>query len=715
MTKHGKRNTGPHNASPCNTPRAHGRHRADAWAKAVGGGMTAAGLSLAVALGASAQTTAGGSGDDAALSTVVVTATGFEQHISEAPASISVITRAELNKRPFRDLTDALNDIEGVSVTGISNEKDIFMRGLGGTYTLILVNGVRQSTRDTRPNGSSGFEQSFIPPADAIERIEVVRGPMSSLYGSDAMGGVINIITRKVAKTWGGSVGADATLQTHSDSGNAYQGTFYVAGPLQSDALGLQVWGRAYQRDEDEILNGFNRSSDTDLTARLAFTPTRSQDIALEAGKSGVRRDNSGGKVLAATASDTYNRNTRDHVTLSHSGRWDGARSDVSVAREEAQRWTYTENAAGGFTEAARAPKIVNTVADAKLSMPLGSHWLVLGGQFNEAKLTDQNPGLRDNIDHVFKVTQKAIFIEDEWKLVERFSLTGGARLDDHKTYGKHTSPRLYGVWKAADTLTVKGGISRGFRAPDLRIVAPGYVKTTGGANCSYGPNGTCGVVIGDPDIKPETSTSVEIAALWDNKAGATASATLFRTKFKDKIADALVTNTDGSIVRWEGDRNYRLWYSYNIDDAIIKGVELNGRLALGKQLALKGNYTFTDSKQEGGAYDGYALARTPRHALNLRADWTYSDRLSAWSALNYHGKEINAAARAGSNGTTIAGGVKQYGAYTMVDVGGTFQLTGRTTLNVALYNLADKRLDELTYNTIGDGRRLWVSVKQAF
>lgn len=650
-----------------------------------------------------------------ALPTVVVTATGFEQHIAEAPASISVITREELNKKPFRDLTDALKDIEGVSITGISNEKDIFMRGLNGTYTLILVNGVRQSTRDTRPNGSSGFEQSFIPPADAIERIEVVRGPMSSLYGSDAMGGVINIITRKVPKTWGGSVGLDATVQQHSDSGNAYQGTFYLAGPIQSELLGLQVWGRAYQREEDDILNGFNRSKDTDLTARLAFTPSRYQDISLEAGKSNVRRDNTGGKVLAATASDTYNRNTRDHVSLAHTGRWDGARSDVSISREEAQRWSYTERATGGYTEATRAPKIVNTVADAKLSFPVGAHWLVVGGQYNEARLTDQNPGLRDNIDHVFKVSQKAIFIEDEWKLAARFALTGGVRLDDHETYGKHTSPRLYGVWKATDTLTVKGGVSRGFRAPDLRIVAPGYVKTTGGANCSYGPNGTCGVVIGDPSIKPETSTSYEVAALWDNHAGATASATLFHTKFKDKIADALVTNADGTIVRWEGDTNYRLWYSYNIDDALIKGLEMNGRLQLSKQLAVKGNYTFTDSKQEGGAYDGYALARTPRHALNLRADWNYSDRLSLWSAVNYHGKEINAAARAGTNGATIASGVKQYNAYTMVDLGGTFKLAANTTLQAALLNLADKRLDDVSYNTVGDGRRLWVSLKQAF
>jgi len=133
------------------------------------------------------------------LNQIVVTATGFEQNITDAPASISVVPGESLERGAYRDLGDALRDVQGVAVTGAAAERDIFIRGLPGTYTLILVDGKRQSTRDARTNGNSGFEQSFLPPANAIERIEVIRGPMSSLYGSDAMGGVINVITKKVA------------------------------------------------------------------------------------------------------------------------------------------------------------------------------------------------------------------------------------------------------------------------------------------------------------------------------------------------------------------------------------------------------------------------------------------------------------------------------------------------------------------------------------
>ena len=117
----------------------------------------------------------------AALEDVVVTASTRAQRVVEAPASISVVTAETLTNRPNADLTDALRDVEGVSVSGGSNNQDIYMRGLPGSYTLILVDGKRQSTRDSRVNGNAGFEQSFTPPSGAIERIEVVRGPMSSL------------------------------------------------------------------------------------------------------------------------------------------------------------------------------------------------------------------------------------------------------------------------------------------------------------------------------------------------------------------------------------------------------------------------------------------------------------------------------------------------------------------------------------------------------
>src|SRR5690606_34736317 len=128
------------------------------------------------------------------LAPVVVTASGFEQDIRSAPASISVVTRQELEEKSFSDLADALRDIEGIDVrgaTGKTGNLNISIRGMPSEYTLILIDGRRQnSAGDVTPNGFGDTATGFIPPIGAIERIEVIRGPMSTLYGSDAMGGV---------------------------------------------------------------------------------------------------------------------------------------------------------------------------------------------------------------------------------------------------------------------------------------------------------------------------------------------------------------------------------------------------------------------------------------------------------------------------------------------------------------------------------------------
>ncbi len=103
----------------------------------------------------------------------------------------------------------------GVVVTGGGSSSDISIRGMASQYTLFTVNGKRVSTRSTRPNSdNSGIEQGWLPPLESIERIEVIRGPMSSLYGSDAMGGVINVITKSLEhQSWTGSLHGDATFR----------------------------------------------------------------------------------------------------------------------------------------------------------------------------------------------------------------------------------------------------------------------------------------------------------------------------------------------------------------------------------------------------------------------------------------------------------------------------------------------------------------------
>ena len=126
------------------------------------------------------------------LDSVVVTASGFEQQIKEAPASISVITREELETKPFHNLADAVADVEGVTVErgGKAGGMNISIRGLPSDYTLVLVDGKRlnQNSSGARPNGFGDVDTNFIPPMAAIERIEVVRGPDVHALRPDASG-----------------------------------------------------------------------------------------------------------------------------------------------------------------------------------------------------------------------------------------------------------------------------------------------------------------------------------------------------------------------------------------------------------------------------------------------------------------------------------------------------------------------------------------------
>ena len=190
--------------------------------------------------------------DGSAMEHIVVSATGFEQKLTEAPASISVITQEDLQARSFMTLLDAVQFQEGIDI-GTTRDKTgqgtVSMRGLTGEYTLLLIDGIRMNNHgDIYPNNFGGNAFGHVPPIEAIERIEVIRGPASTLYGADALGGVINIITKKRSEAWGGSINFGRSLQTDDQFGDDITTDFFAQGPLIKDLLTLGVRGSVYER-----------------------------------------------------------------------------------------------------------------------------------------------------------------------------------------------------------------------------------------------------------------------------------------------------------------------------------------------------------------------------------------------------------------------------------------------------------------------------------
>ncbi|ENM3751026.1 ligand-gated channel protein [Vibrio cholerae] len=639
-------------------------------------------VSLSVTLGLMFSASAFAQDTTKTDETMVVTAAGFSQAIQNAPASISVISREDLESRYYRDVTDALKNVPGVTVTGGGDNTDISIRGMGSNYTLILVDGKRQTSRQTRPNSDGpGIEQGWLPPLQAIERIEVIRGPMSTLYGSDAIGGVINIITRKDQQQWSGNVQLSTVVQENRASGDEQSANFFVTGPL-SDALSLQVYGQTTQRDEDEIEHGYGDKSLRSLTSKLNYQLNPDHQLQLEAGVSAQDRENNVGKSAQSSGSKTDNEYRRNHIAVSHQGDWqDVGQSDTYLQ--------YEEN-----TNKSREMSIDNTVFKSTLVAPIGEHMLSFGVEGKHESLEDKTSNKISSRTHISN-TQWAGFIEDEWALAEQFRLTFGGRLDHDKNYGSHFSPRVYGVWNLDSAWTVKGGVSTGFRAPQLREVTPDWGQVSRGGN-----------IYGNPDLQPETSINKELSLGYLSDTGLSASLTAFHNDFKDKITrvkcpDSICTSGKN---QFGADPTYRV----NIDEAETYGAEAEFGFPITDTIDFGSSYTYTRSEQKTGEFAGKPLEKLPKHLFSSSLNWQTTDRLSSWTNLNYRGKEVQ------SNGSASSS-KKMAPSYTFIDAGITYALTDTATIKAAVYNLFDQDVNYAEYDYVEDGRRYWLGLDIAF
>lgn len=631
---------------------------------------------------------------------VVVTASGFEQAVEDAPASVTVIPRQELEKKAYRDVTDALRDVPGVVVTGGGSSSDISLRGMEAKYTMLLVDGRRQNSRETRPNSDgSGIEQGWLPPITAIERIEVVRGPMSSLYGSDAMGGVINIITRKVAKTWSGSVRAETTQQEDAASGDMYQTGFYLSGPIKNDVAGLQLYGQKSRRNEDQFLNGFNEQDTLSGTAKLSLTPNKDHDFVLEVGRTMQGRTSTPGKSAAAetctrgvckpntTSEQNYDKTL---YALSHTARLGFGTLNSFVQQEDVDNVT-------------RNMFLKNTEFNSQLTMPFagGQHLTTVGVAYKNEELLDNGNKLG-----LVERYQWALFAENEWNVTDALALTAGLRMNEDENYGRSWTPRLYGVWKASDTLSVKGGVSTGFKAPGLRQTIG---QGTGGST------GEPAWIVGNPNLQAEKSVSQELGFIWDNRRNLNFSVMAFNSDVKNKILEQRICNdTAGggnSIItgncQYRGETYKFLSQLFNVDEANMRGLEVSSTWQINNDWRLASNYTFTRTEQKSGNFKGQPLNKMPKHMLNATLDWKATSNVDAWSRLNFRSETSDYLSRGSMSKATPS--------FAFVDLGLNYKLSKDVKLGAGIYNAFDKKVDDSLYGAQYDGRRYWINVTAGF
>ncbi len=554
------------------------------------------------------------------LGDTVVTATLSEHDTATAPASVTVITREELETRNATDLLDAVRGTPGITLSPrqVGGRKTIALRGLEGKHTLTLVDGRRIAPSDD-VIGHSDYQYGWMPIA-GIERIEIIRGPMSTLYGSEALGGVINIITREPKDGWMGSaMVSGSNMINGEDGGDGHDLSFFAAGPV-GDRLTLRLLGEtartaAVPEKEDPRYSEIEGSESRNVGIGGVFRLTDQQ--TLEANWNDGHEERFYDDVATTGAKQPYENHyfiERSQGHLTWRGDFDGWRGQLRAYRSEID---VTNKRTNGVAPT-RPQNLREQVVDGFAALPLDGHLLTFGGEWREEKL--ENSGLVGGEDDA---THKALFVQDELSLARSVTLTAGVRVDDHEFFGTETSPRAYLVWEAAPGLVVKGGYGHAFKAPTLKQISPSYIG-------AEGPH----TFMGNADVKPEKSDSVEIGAAW-NSGPLELRGTLFYTRVDDLITYRLVKTQPGPPVR-------RTYLYDNVNEARIGGFEGGFTWNLTPTLAWNTDFTLlrTEDKATGDELDD-----RPNATVSSHLDWKTGDGWSARAGFEYTGEQTSAGA----------------------------------------------------------------------
>lgn len=615
-------------------------------------------LSCAVAIGLSLSTTLVNAAETTSVNPdmerIVVTATQTKHSELSAPASVSVINRAELDALVIDDLASAVRYLQGVNISeGTSyGRNEISLRGLDSDYTLILINGRRINSREALTSSyGNDFDLSSIP-MSAIERIEVVRGPMSSLYGSEALGGVINVILRQPTDEWQTSVGVQYDTPTKGDGGDTTKYNFYTSGALIKDKLLANLIVDSSKRDAwrsdlKPKLDALEDRDEISAIANLQWLIDSNQDLQFDLSYADDEREsdwNNYGAILT-----NYQQAERISSGLTHNGHWNWGDTRLRYYYENVE---VTDNSAliaeiGNITQ-------TNHNLDGQSTVLLGDHMLTGGAEYRWTKLENSRNVLGDG---VLDDNQSALYLQDEFSLGE-LNITLGGRVDHHDVYGTEFSPRLYLVYNLSSEWVIKGGGGKAFKAPNMSQSQADYIISSCRGSCT---------LAGNPELEPETSVNYELSTQYQT-TDIGGSITYFHNDVENKIITETWNRVPGAVLTYQ-----------NVNEAKITGWELQAWYDLTDDLSLNGNYSKTDAKDK---QNGTPFTLTPEDSYNIKLQWQALDGLSTFVAYHYTGEQY------------LRANVKSDG-YGSLDIGANYQINPMFKLKLGVTNLTDSERDD--------------------
>lgn len=651
----------------------------------------------------------------------------------------SIITEEDIKRHPpANDLSELIRREPGVNLTGNSasgargNNRQIDLRGMGPENTLILIDGKPSSARNSVRYGWNGDrdtrgETNWVP-AEAVERIEILRGPAAARYGSGAMGGVVNIITKRPTEAFKGNVSLFTQLPQDRAEGASRRANFNLSGGL-TENLGFRLYGGLAKTDADDLdINADHANSalvagregvrNKDINGLLSWKLNDEHRLELSAGYSrqgnlfaGDTMNSNGGGNLELM-SELYGHETnvmqRGTYDLTHLGDFTWGTSKTVLAYEYVRNWRLNEGLAGSVEGApndagSAMSRLRNTRLSSEVNLPfaMGSteHVLTLGGEYLYESLNDQGSfrpqsfdpsGAGDNTIIGFdrsdtKMTARsyALFVEDNI-IVGDTTITPGLRFDHHETFGDNFSPSLNLSHKLTDALSVKGGIARAYKTPNLYQSNPNYLLYSRGNGCSTQQSNSGGCYLqGNDDLKPEISVNKEIGLLYDRGTWRT-SATYFRNDYQNKI----IGGTD-VVYDINGGRRVTQWE--NAGKARVEGIEGNFFMALTPSLDWNTNLTWMLDNDNRDT--GEPLSVIPEYTVNSTLDWRATDKLSFQVAGTYFGKQKSPTYNYRTQQDYDKTAQQDVDAYGLVDVSAGYKFNANYDVRVGVNNVFDKQI----------------------
>lgn len=517
-----------------------------------------------------------------AVEEVVVTGSRTERPLSEAPVATEVISRDEIEQSGAETVADVLEEHPSLYVPRNFAGAGVQLQGLDPEYTLILVDGQRTTGR------IGGVNDLTRIPIEDVERIEIVRGAGSALYGSDAIGGVVNIITRRTREPV--EAEARAAYGSFNLADVSARGGVSAAGLNTRLSAGFHR-GDGYDLDPSDIAtNGsaFNQLNVGNRTS-YAFDDKRTLTLAGEY----LFRDQRGIDVSGAGAIfDRANRTESLSVRLGPEFVIDGP-SRVKL-------WVGYSLFRDQFLQDQRGSTALDQVQDTREQLgQAGSQldWLIARRHLVTAGTEGFYEHLRSERleGGVGERVRGAVYLQDEWTIaadIPRFIVVPGARVDLDSQFGAHPTPRLAVRFDPHERVVLRASYGLGFRAPDFRELFLFFQNPSVGY-----------VVEGNQDLRPETSRSANVAVEYEPANWLWMSLGAFRNDLDDMITTELVDDGGAG-----GAQRFRY---QNVSSAYTQGLDLVVRVRPVAGLSLDLGYSLLDTRDNA---QDRPLAGRPRH-----------------------------------------------------------------------------------------------------